>query len=562
MIKNHIGNRMVFFKNYIKIARYDLFMIGVLCVAAWKLTCGLEYFMDIGLSDESHYLYSGIKISDYGVPKFAEYSPLYALWYFMLSLFQPDRIRLYYLNYKALTGLLPILTYLLFRRYRVAVAESGCLAGFVLLAYANLPVWPKVGHLAVLLSLFFFLLATYTDSFNRSTLILSIGALLSSYVRPEFFITYLLFIGLYLIISMFKKQFVGKDMYLFVIVVLLSIGCISLLGVPAFSRNGGRSFFAFSQHFAVNWVIWTRSNVNPWTNCEKIVTDNFGTARSISEAYENNPHIFLKHLASNLKNTGKTLATLLTPEYNRIFLPNNKFFHLIEIILLFGMIGLYLYSIRRRWLGKFTLKLQQHEYLLIHFGLYSIPGIMAAIIIFPREHYLLLQSIFFLIVIACVLIKNPCESHSINNRYVYILGFFIIALTPTPENAHPYQLPGQYQYNLKTIHFLKSLEIKKQVNLLETEGGGYSIYAGENYRTILEIEKNTSFKTFMQEKNLNMIIVNDALKKDTRFKNDKEWQLFLIGYESFGFIKIAIDGTPFHLLVKKELLYSSENTSN
>ncbi|GAK55300.1 hypothetical protein U27_02132 [Candidatus Vecturithrix granuli] len=561
MMENHLRNRMAFFRKYIKTAKHDLFMIGVLCVAAWKLTCGLEYFMDIKLSDESLYLYSGIQISDYGIPKFAEYSPLYAFWYYLLSLFQPDKIQLYYLNYKVLAGLLPILMYLLFRRYRVSVAESGCLAGFVLLAHANLPVWPKVGHLAVLLSLLFFLIATCTNSFDRATLILSIGALLSSYVRPEFFMTYVLLIGLSLIIAVIKKHFTGKDMYLFVMVILLSIVCIILLGVPAFSRNGERSFFAFSQHFAVNWVTWTRSDINPWTNCEEIVTDNFGLVRSIPEAYENNPSVFLKHVVSNLKNTGKTLTKLLTPKYNKIFLPNNKLFHLIEITFLFGMIGLYLHSIKKRWLGKLSSKFQQHKNLFVHFGLYSIPGFIAAIIIFPRDHYLLLQSIFFLIVIACILIKNPCENHIIIDRqHVYILGFLIIAFTPTPENTHPYQLPGQYQYNLKTIHFLNSLKIKEQVNLLETEGGGYSIYVGENYNTILEVEKNTSYEMFMQEKNLNMIILNDTLKEDTRFKDDKEWQLFLTKYESFGFIKIAIDGTPFKLLVKKDLLYSSENT--
>ena len=544
---------MIFFRDYIKPAKYDLFIIGILCIAAWKLTCGLEYFMDIGLSDESIYLNSGINISKYGIPKYAAYSPLYALWYYMLSLFQPDKIRLYYLNYKMLTGILPVLSYLLFRRYRFAVSEAGCLAGFILLSHANLFVWPKVGHLAVLLSLLFFLLATYTDSFSRATLILSVGALFSSYVRPEFFMSYLLFIGLYIIICAFKKQFIGEDVYWIVIVILLSTLCMFFLGFPMFSGNGERSFFAFSQHFSINWTIWNDSDINPWTNCEKITLENFGTAQSIAEAFKNNPYILLKHFASNIKNIGKTFVTLLSPRYNKIFLPNNRFFHLIETTILFSMLGLYLFAIKNRWLGKFRLKFRQYKNLFVHFGLYSIPSVLSAAIIFPREHYLLLQSIFLIVIISCILIKYP-YTRNLKPKHVYLLGFLLILFTPTPENAHPYQLPGQYLYNLKTIHFLKSLKIEKRVNLLETAGGGYSIYVGKNYITVLETKKNTSFEIFMQEEDLNMIILSDALRKDTRFKDDQEWQFFLTRYESLGFIKIAIAGTPLEVLVKKELL--------
>lgn len=550
---------MLWLRNTLHKVRYDVLMLGILCVAAWKLTCGLEYFMDIGLSDESNYLSSGAMLSAYNISQSPEYGPLYTLWYYLLSLFQPDRIRLYYLNYKVLTGLLPIVTFLLLRRYHLAVTESGCLAGIILLSHANLPVWPKVGHLAALISLVFFLIATYTDSFGRSTLIVSVGALLSSYVRPELFMAYLLLLGLSVMILVCKKQWFGKNLYWLVSVLLFSILCMSFLGIPSSPRKERRSVFAFSQHFSVNWVTWNKSDLNPWTNCEKIMSDNFGAVHSIFEAFQKNPHVFLKHLVTNSKNIGRTFITLVSPKYNRIFLPNNKRFYILEITLLFGMIGVYVYSIRDRWFGKLSLKFQQHKNLLVQFSLYSIPGIMAAIIIFPREHYLLLQSMFFLIAIACIFIKTPYENYVLANKYIYILGFLLIAFTPTSEDAHPYQVPGQYQYNLKTIRFLQALGVTAHVNMLETVGGGYSIYAGDNYTRILEIEKQTSFEEFRREKNLDMIVLNDALHQDIRFKDDPEWQHFLTNLEEHEFIKMTIAETPFELLVKKALITPNSN---
>jgi len=58
----------------------------------------------------------------------------------------------------------------------------------------------------------------------------------------------------------------------------------------------------------------------------------------------------------------------------------------------------------------------------------------------------------------------------------------------------------------------------------------------------------------MKEKGINMIVVSDLLLKDTRFKNDEEWQFFLTHYETFDYTKIAVDGTTRYILIKNILL--------
>ena len=48
--------------------------------------------------------------------------------------------------------------------------------------------------------------------------------------------------------------------------------------------------------------------------------------------------------------------------------------------------------------------------------------------------------------------------------------------------------------------------------------------------------------------------LTDVLKKDTRFKDDQQWQFFLQHYQQFGFVKKEIPETSFDLLVIEDLL--------
>src|SRR5215213_3201108 len=128
----------------------DLLIALFLLIAGLKFTFALENFWSLRLYDESAYLYAGVKLPALGLPS-AEYAPLYALWYYALSLLQPDRIALYFLNYKVVTILPPILAFFLLRRYRVSLIVSVVISGVFLISNANLPVWPKPAHFALVI---------------------------------------------------------------------------------------------------------------------------------------------------------------------------------------------------------------------------------------------------------------------------------------------------------------------------------------------------------------------------------------------------------------------------
>ena len=92
----------------------DLILFCALIAASLKLTYAIDAFMDIGLDDESLYLYNGIKLI-----KEAQWAPLHSLWYHLLSLLEKDRIALYYLNYKILICATTAALYVYLRKIKI-----------------------------------------------------------------------------------------------------------------------------------------------------------------------------------------------------------------------------------------------------------------------------------------------------------------------------------------------------------------------------------------------------------------------------------------------------------
>lgn len=93
----------------------DILLFTSLLLASWKYVYGLDQLLDIGLYDESNYLSQGVRLWQKGLPS-AQSAPLYAIWYWLLSIIQPDRIALYYLNYSLMVVLLSLALYVILRR--------------------------------------------------------------------------------------------------------------------------------------------------------------------------------------------------------------------------------------------------------------------------------------------------------------------------------------------------------------------------------------------------------------------------------------------------------------
>jgi len=510
----------------------DLLIIIIILLAGLKYTFMLEKGLDISFYDEASYLYWGIKIPVEGLPR-TDYAPLYAFWYFIISLIEPNRVNLFYLNVKLMTILPPIIVYILLRKNRVSIPVSSTISWFFLLSRANAYTWPKVSHFALLIVLFILILVT-RRSLLWTSLYASLGALVVSYIRPEFFMAYILSLLIFILTATLGKQ---ERIRLPVLLWYLLV-TVALLGVFGLPVSTDRSIIAFGQHFSRNWVSWTGSDLSPWTNWREIVAQNFGTADSVLSAFTNNPSIFLKHVSYNILELIRNASTLILPT----FFPKGKTSLYIAALSIIGLCIAKRSTIRNNF--------REYKNIILFMGLFILPGLVSTIIIQPRDHYLLLPCVLTAVFLAIIVDSNEHEQKQANYTKLLFLGLLAISFTPYFAERIRSDRPGP---NLASIRFIQSLSIEETVYLLEAEGG-YHYYLDDNFHRIAQYAKNSDFYHFMEERKINMIMVTDVLVEDSRFRDDAEWIDFLDNYSTFDFTELDVLYAGSLLLVHNDLL--------
>ncbi|MCB8968688.1 MAG: hypothetical protein H6660_17535 [Ardenticatenaceae bacterium] len=530
----------------------DIFSIFALLVGGWKYTRALETVLDIRLYDESSYLWGGLNLFNLEITKgtVTENTQVYAFWYHLLAQFQPDSILLYYLNYKILTILLPVMLYLVLRRYKLPVIPCTIISFSLLISYANLGVWPKVSHFTLLIILACLFIISFMKSKLTSFTVMTIGSLFCAYARPEFFLT---FVVLFLLLVLIILLEIRNHRKISVVSITFIIVCISIMltvihfwGVPTTTT---RSYGAFAQHFSLNWVNWTNNQeLSAWADWDKIMYLNFGETGSIQEAFIHNPLLFIKHVSTNLKSAPIELLHLFSTQIS--FVRESTFSNLSAITIIIMLVSLiFLFKEPE----KVTLKEKLHNYsnVLIFIGCYLSVSFLSVAVIFPRSHYLIFFAVLSLVILTIFL-------PGIGNKFVYrdhkllIILVGLIGIFVTPQYAQLIDHSVNKE-NVNTFEFLRSLAIEEEVYLLEAKGGVH-IYVGNNYHRIAQYNKATSFDDFRRENKINAILITSSLTNDSRFKNDKDWTSFLKNYQDLGFISLDIPGSEGQLILEKHLI--------
>ena len=367
----------------------DISVVMVILIVGWVYTFGIDQVLDIGLYDESDYLHGGLLIPD----KFpaAQDAPVYALWYFVLSFFQPDAVQLYFLNYKLMTILPPILLFLTLRAYTVSRILSLVLSVGFLFSTANFPTWPKVGHFAVLVLFSGFLLSSIFQNRTLQTSALVVSVLFLSYVRPEYFLAFIGLCVVLVLVNVRAARFT-RSLKSTIPSLLAMLSCVVIIlwfGVP--TASGNRSMVAFGQSYACNWVRWHNDERNPWTNYTTVVKSDFGDADSFFEALATNPWAVVHHIVHNTMSCPYTVKSMVSTTFPSCY-PARIGFRL--GILVLAVVGTAL--IRRKGLTALRKRLAENwAFLWFRLGLLAIilvPGAISVVLIAPRAHYLYLNS--------------------------------------------------------------------------------------------------------------------------------------------------------------------------
>lgn len=268
-------------------------------VRNWSIVLTLYYvlatvfFMDIGLHDEtSFYLGKKDEITFFSFLTEAEYGPLYAAWYKLISLVVRDNIALYFVSW----ALLVVLSVQLMR-----IATSSVSSIIPILMMLGLPifkVWPYVGVFAGALILIGFVIAQKQRDPNHAVIVASVFSLLIGLARPEYLygpVLILLACGLH---AVFKKQPNIKTLLVCLVMAVMGL-------VISKASDTGRGVVAFEQHF--NLRASERGEIGnevPWTSkhCRKVFFNSTETdlGHKISDYIKANPTELLKHVARNV----------------------------------------------------------------------------------------------------------------------------------------------------------------------------------------------------------------------------------------------------------------------
>ncbi len=269
---------MRFLKNNIS----TLIAIAILLSLGFKLIKDLKMYTDIGLFDETGYLYGGVMFFK-SIPR-ASLAPLYSFWYWVLNLIISNRVELYYINYQILVMVPVLLFFFMLKSYTKSTAISLLLAIFFMTSSLNLLVWPHVSSLCLCLILIVITIVGTMESRFKQLLLLVFAALLCSYIRPEYYICFIIFFltVLFYVIVRLGFKMLPEEIFWLCLFMLVAISLHVFIGFPIFSSD--RDIVAFGQHFALNVVQFKGLNINPWTNWSEIFNQSFGNAHTISEA--------------------------------------------------------------------------------------------------------------------------------------------------------------------------------------------------------------------------------------------------------------------------------------
>ena len=515
----------------------DIGVFLALAAAAVKFGAGIGSVVDIGLTDETtFYLVPGLRILQ-GISPDLEYGPLYALWYAFWAILRPDPFQLYYLNYFWMTVLPTPLIYCALRRMRAHPAASALVSLWFLVSQFNLHTWPKVSAFALVLLLLFLALAPRRLDLNLA--VAACGSLVGAYVRPEFMLSYGL-AALALTAELAKRQAWRRRpeaKWLWLAVLLVPAILQATVGLPV--SRGGRGWFAFKQHFALNWVVWNNSPLNPWYDYQTIADAAFGPVDGIAGAARSRPGLMVRHLGRNgVSGVVKTCRSIWPERWADAFVGRDG-----GLVAAAGAgLGLLAFATRRRWWG--TRRWADCSAALVPLAVYSVPGALSALVFTPQDHYLLFPVVFSGMAFA-VLLGNPDGSSGWKGGpRILVVCAAILLLVPGAAS-----LSSPRQENARTIRFIRSLGLPGRVCLLEPESGMW-VYIQNDAKGIPWTDIAGDVRAFVDETGVNAMLVDAVARDIVERRGGAEWRHLLERPESFGFGRMDVSGTDRQLLVR------------
>jgi hypothetical protein len=300
--------------------RADALGTGALLVLVGKIAHGMPHVRDLPTADEGSYEANGLRLL-WGLlghgraprPP-ADWAPLYSTWVAAVGAFCRDPAWLFDVNWTLLVGICTVTLFLLARRLRQPVVASVVVAAAPLATgFFQIEPFPSLLFLAMVLLACLAASASASAQTRASVMAAAFGG--AAFVRPEAALGYVVCLGalaLELARSRPRRHLARSASSL-----LLALGVPAVLAV-AFGDPlaGGRSFVAFSQHYAFTLTRREHLSGDPWMNYSGLVRRDFGESTTILQALAANPGALLAHTLYNLRELPSNVLDLCAVRTN------------------------------------------------------------------------------------------------------------------------------------------------------------------------------------------------------------------------------------------------------
>ncbi|MBL7947026.1 MAG: hypothetical protein JNN32_13260 [Flavobacteriales bacterium] len=505
-----------------------LFILG--CILTSIVLLGR---LDIGLYDETAYLQRGAWIDKQGLPT-ADMAPLYSLWYRSLQFIVSDPIQRYFANYAFTMAALPVLAFALLRISRVALLPSLVTGVFVLLSNSNVLNWPRVSVFALIILLIGLILFLRSERRDRGWFAITAATAVVQFIRPEFALSLMVLGALWLFDLVRRKRGGGLITWSYPLAALVLIAALFVwLGNPF---ANGRSMIAFGQHYALNVIDAGETHVDPWTNWETIAQKDLGTTESLTNALRNAPDRVVWHVLRNVSQALPTWARMYLPAGARM-----TWHAWVLLIISAAALLIQVQRVRRAPSDAFMR-------ILPIVGALCLPALLSAIVIHPRQHYLLFPAVLLLLMLVRSAYRPRPARTSGTIPWVPGLAALLLMGLHLGRPIAPQGRP-----NLATIHALRSITSTKPMIILEADGG-YDAYLPPGTERIKAQAITTGFSDLLNDSAVNIIVSSPRLERDHRFLEDPEWRHFRDGGYRSAFNEVAVRGTTTRLFVRRSIL--------
>jgi len=315
-----------------------------------------------------------------------------------------------------------------------------------------------------------------------------------------------------------------------------------------------------------------------------VCQEDFGSARTVGEAWKANPRAVLWHLGVNLRTLPTALKDMIEPELGLPPFWRKALYGALIGLLTLGAIGCVRRLLPRAEPEQAAQAAQAAEPVpgdrglmlgLIVLGCLSVPTLASCLGVFPQRDYLVPGVVLSLSLLPAGVAGMAGVAPSVRGSRVWarldslpgllLLGGLLAAMTP--NLAHGWSLQGlgrrrPAQPSLifqKRVPALRALNLQGSAVALDCAALCTVFYAGLPVQFVPVDSKDVPFREFMRRGNISIVFLDPELIDDVAYRDDPEFKEFAAGGEE-GFAYIRVPEARLRIAVRKDLLPRHEKT--